>query len=72
MPLARPDNSSFELLAVKLCGPSLNIIAALCGTTQVIKYFHHWNLLTTFSATASNVILMQDFKVHFHNTDIIL
>lgn len=60
-PLLLPDQSSFELLAVKLRGPTPTIIAVLYRKTTNIFITEHqfiMTILSILSAMSLNIILM--------------
>lgn len=61
-PLSLPDQSSFELQAVKLCGSTLTVIAVLYRPPKSSKNFvtELSTVLTTHSAMSPNTILMGD------------
>ena len=70
--LALPDQSSFELLAVKHTRPTPTIIAVLYRPPKLSNVFFFSELLTVLTilcVMSPKIILMGDFNIHFDNTD---
>lgn len=65
-PHAMPDQSPFDLLTVKLCGPAHAVVVVLYRPPKPSNVFtsEHSTILTTLNEMSPNVILIGDLNLH--------